>query len=97
MRRIIFIIGFICSVFILQAQNTLKCVYQEKYIKDANRPEKFTYDEHVLAISGNRSAYYSRNARLRLEIQDSLLRQGINAFEVVSAVQTIPYGGELEG
>lgn len=96
MKRIIAIFSFVCVVFALQAQTTIKCVYQEKYIKDANRPDKFTYDEPVLAISGNRSAYYSRNARLRSEMQDSLLREGMNAIEVVGFLQSIPYGRELE-
>lgn len=96
MKRIIIIINLVCFVFALQAQTTIKCVYQEKYIKDANHPDKFTYDEHVLAISGNRSAYYSRNARLRSEMQDSLLRQGMSTAEIIAAIQAIPIGRELE-
>ena len=96
MKKIIIIINLVCFVFALQAQTTIKCVYQEKYIKDANHPNKFTFDEHVLAISENHSAYYSRNARLRSEMQDSLLRQGMNAIEVVGVLQSIPYGRELE-
>lgn len=96
MKKLFFSIILICSVCALAAQTTLKCVYQEKYIKDANRPDKFSYDEHVLAVSGGRSAYYSRNARLYSETQDSLLKQGMNAFEVVSALRNIPRGREIK-
>lgn len=96
MKRIIIIINLVCFVFALQAQTTIKCVYQEKYINDANHPEKFSYDEHVLAISGNCSSYYSRNARQRTEMKDSLMKQGMSAAEIIGAIQAIPKGRELE-
>lgn len=96
MERIIAIFSFVCVVFALQAQTTIKCVYQEKYIRDANHPDKFTYDEHVLAISGNCSAYYSRNARQRTEMKDSLKKQGMSAAEIIAAIRAIPVGRELE-
>ena len=50
MKRIVIIISLVCSICSMSAQNTLKCVYQEKYVNNANQPDKFTYDEHVLAI-----------------------------------------------
>lgn len=96
MKRIFLIISFMCSICVMSAQTTLKCVYQEKYIKNANQPDKFSYDEHVLVISGNRSAYYSRNARLRSEMKDSLLKQGLSSAEIIGAIQATPKGRELE-
>lgn len=96
MKRIIIIISLVCSVCAMSAQTTLKCVYQEKYVNNANRPDKFSYDELVLAISGNRSAYYSRNARRYSEMKDSLLRQGMNTMEIVGVLQGIPKGREIE-
>ena len=56
MKRIIIIISLIGSICNMSAQNTLKCIYQEKYVNNANQPDNLTYDEHVLAILGNRSA-----------------------------------------
>ena len=96
MKRIITIVSLVCFVYTLQAQNILKCVYQEKYINNANRPDKFMYDEHVLAVSEGRSAYYSRIARYHAEKKDSLLRHGMNAIEVVGALQNVPQGREIE-
>ena len=96
MKRIIAIVSLVCFVYTLQAQNILKCVYQEKYINNANRPDKFMYDEHVLAVSEGRSAYYSRIARYHAEKKDSLLRHGMNAIEVVGALQNVPQGREIE-
>ena len=96
MKRILIIISLIGSICTMSAQNTLKCVYQETYIGNANQPDKLTYDEHVLAISGNRSAYYSRNARRREEMKDSLLKQGRAAMEVVAVLQDAPKGRDLE-
>lgn len=96
MKGIALFIGLMCSVCTMSAQTTLKCVYQEKYIKDANHPDKLVYDEHVLVISENRSAYYSRYARIRNEIKDSLLKQGMSAMEIAAVLQEKPRGRELE-
>lgn len=96
MKRIIAIVSLVCFVYTLQAQTIIKCVYQEKYINNANRPDKFMYDEHVLAVSEGRSTYYSRNARYHAEKKDSLLRHGMNAIEVVGALQNVPKGREIE-
>ena len=96
MKRIVIIISLIGSICNISAQNTLKCVYQETYVNNANQPDKLNYDEHVLAISGNRSAYYSRNARRHEEMKDSLLKQGRSAMEVVAVLQDAPKGRGLE-
>ena len=96
MKRTVIIISLICSIFSMSAQNTLKCVYQEKYVNNANQPDKFTYDEHVLAISEGRSAYYSRNARNRDAKLDSLSKHGMSAIEVIGALQALPKGREIE-
>lgn len=96
MKRIVIIISLICSIYSMSAQNTLKCIYQETYVNNANQPDKFTYDEHVLAISEGRSAYYSQYARTRTERQDSLLKHGMNAIEIVGILQSLPKGRELE-
>lgn len=96
MKRIVIVISLICSICSMSAQNTLKCVYQETYVNNANQPDNLTYDEHVLAIWGNRSAYYSRNARQHEEVKDSLLKQGRSAMEIMGVLQNIPKGRDVE-
>ena len=93
MKGIALFIGLLCSVCAMSAQTTLNCVYQEKYIKDANHPDKLVYDEHVLVISENRSAYYSRYARIRNEIKDSLLKQGMSAMKLLLYYKRSPEVG----
>lgn len=77
-------------------QQVLKCVYLEEAINRTDQPEKTSQDEFVLAISGNKSAFYSLNARRHLETKDSLQKSGVSAMEMLGALQSIPKGKAIE-
>ncbi len=74
----------------------LKCIYLEEAINRADRTDNVSHDEFILLISGNRSAYYSRNARRLEEVKDSLLKQGRSAMEIMGILQNIPKGRDME-
>lgn len=75
---------------------TLKCVYLEEAINRADQPDKITQDEFVLFVEGNRSAFYSRNARQYDETKDSLERMGIAPMEMLGTLQRIQKGKAIE-
>ena len=77
-------------------QQMLKCVYLEESINRADQPDKITQDEFVLFVSGNRSAFYSRNARQYVETKDSLERLGISPMEMLGTLQRFPKGKNIE-
>lgn len=77
-------------------QQMLKCVYLEESINRADQPDKITQDEFVLFVSGNRSAFYSRNARQYAETKDSLERLGISPMEMLGTLQRIQKGKAIE-
>lgn len=77
-------------------QQMLKCVFHEEAINRVDQPDKITQDEFALCISGNRSAFYSRNARLYSETKDSLERLGMAPMEILGALQSIPKGKSIE-
>lgn len=77
-------------------QQMLKCVYHEEAINRVDQPDKITQDEFALCISGNRSAFYSRNARLYSETKDSLERLGISPMEMLGTLQRFPKGKSIE-
>ena len=74
----------------------LKCVYLEEAINRADQPDKITQDDFVLFVSGNRSAFYSRNARQYAETKDSLERLGISPMEMLGTLQRFPKGKNIE-
>ena len=77
-------------------QQMLKCVYHEEAINRADQPNKITQDEFVLFVSGNRSAFYSHNARQYVERKDSLERLGISPMEMLGTLQRFPKGKNIE-
>ena len=90
MKKLAFlIIGITCFISISLAQNQIKCVYLEEAINRADQPDKITQDEFVLFVEGNRSAFYSRNARQYAETKDSLERLGISPMEMLGTLQRI--------
>ena len=95
-KLLILTICMACLFFSSSAQNTLKCIYIEEAINRADQPDKITQDEFALCISGNRSAFYSRNARLYSETNDSLERLGMAPMEMLGALQSIPKGKSIE-
>ncbi len=84
----------------LYAQNEnrqiLKCVYHEEAINRADQPDKITQDEFVLFVSGNRSAFYSRNARIFAETKDSLEKLGISPMQMLATLQRFTKGKSIE-
>lgn len=97
MKKLVFlIIGITCFISTSLAQNQIKCVYLEEAINRADQPDKITQDEFVLFIEGNRSAFYSRNARQYTETKDSLERMGIAPMEMLGTLQSIKKGKAIE-
>ena len=101
MRKCIVLAIFIASSIInLSAQSgnqqMLKCVYLEEAINRADKPNDVSQDEFVLFVSGNRSAFYSHNARCYSEMKDSLERLGISPMEMLGTLQRIPKGKSIE-
>lgn len=74
----------------------LKCVYFEEAINRADRPDKVSQDEFVLLVSGNCSAFYSRNARIYSEAKDSLEKLGVSPMEMLGTLQSMPKGKSIE-
>lgn len=101
MRRYIFLIISVV-IFTLTSfaqsknQQILKCIYLEEAINRADKPDNVSQDEFVLLVSGNRSAFYSRNARTHAETKDSLERLGISPMEILGTLQRIPKGKSVE-
>lgn len=98
------ILTFILSVFSCGAiraqqaegQQVLKCVYLEESINRADQPEDVKQDEFVLAVSGQKSAFYSRLKRAQDTMKDSLMRSGASATEVLAKVMALPKGKSIE-
>ena len=95
-KLLILTICMACLFFSSSAQNTLKCIYLEEAINRADQPDKITQDEFVLFVSGNRSAFYSNNARQYVETKDSLERLGISPMEMLGTLQRFPKGKSIE-
>lgn len=93
----IFIASSIVSLFAQSGnQQMLKCVYLEEAINRADKPDNVSQEEFVLLVSGNRSAFYSHNARTHSETKDSLERLGISPMEMLGTLQRIPKGKSIE-
>lgn len=99
-KLIILVVVIVSSITGLTAQTgnqqMLKCVYLEEAINRADQPDKITQDEFVLFVSGNRSAFYSHNARQYVETKDSLERLGISPMEMLGTLQRFPKGKSIE-
>lgn len=100
MKHVFLIVIIMSFGLCLYGQNgglqTLKCVYLEEAINRADQPDKITQDEFVLFVEGNRSAFYSRNARQYAETKDSLERMGIAPMEMLGTLQRIQKGKAIE-
>ena len=97
MKKIVTLtIAITCFIATSFAQNQIKCVYLEEAINRADQPDKITQDEFVLFVEGNRSAFYSRNARQYAETKDSLERMGIAPMEMLGTLQRIQKGKAIE-
>lgn len=101
MKKILLkIIGVAFFSVPMYAQNenihNLKCVYLEEAVNRIDQPGKITQDEFVLLVSGNRSAFYSRNARMYAETKDSLERLGISPMEMLGTLQGVRKGKSIE-
>ena len=77
-------------------QQVLRCVYLEEAVNRADKPNDISQDEFVLLVSGNHSAFYSRNARAYSETKDSLERLGISPMEMLSTLQGLRKGKSIE-
>ena len=97
MKKIVTLtIAITCFIATSFAQNQIKCVYLEEAINRADQPDKITQDEFILFIDGNRSAFYSRNARQYAETKDSLERMGTAPMEMLGTLQRIKKGKAIE-
>ena len=100
MKHVFLIVIIMSFGLCLYGQNgglqTLKCVYLEEAINRADQPDKITQDEFVLFVEGNRSAFYSCNARQYAETKDSLERMGIAPMEMLGTLQRIQKGKAIE-
>lgn len=99
-KALLMVVCLMTSALALLAQNEspsiLKCIYLEEAINRADQPDKVSQDEFMLAVSGHRSAFYSRNARALSEAKDSLARLGLPAMEQVAVLQSMPKGKHIE-
>lgn len=93
MRYLLVIGTFICFLQ-LNAQNhkvSLRCLYTENYVKDADSPNQQKQDEFALDITENgQSAFYSVYERRIKEQRDSLLRLGMTASEIINQQRNLP-------
>lgn len=96
MKKVLLLTLLVAITSPLLSQSKMKCVYLEEAVNNPNQAGDISHDEFVLAIDGKQSAFYSRNARLKTEKKDSLLKQGVMPMEILATLQSIPNGKTLE-
>lgn len=85
---VMFSLFYILNLYAQAPSNSIRCIYQESYIKDSAKPKDICQDEFALDIyPDGKSAFYSIYERAIRTSRDSMLHIGMTATEVINQRQ----------